>query len=168
MRDTRQVIWAPWRKGYVIRPDKDDSCVFCRALESGRDRENLVLARREFNFVILNRFPYNNGHLMIVPNRHVADLSELGEKEAAEMMALSIEARKALGELMRPAGFNLGINIGAAAGAGIAAHLHLHLVPRWPGDTNFMPVTGAVKAIPDSLDALYGELQPLLAPGRAG
>lgn len=154
-----EVIWAPWRKGYVVQGDKEDQgCVFCRALAAGDDRGHYLLRRDAGCFLIMNRFPYNNGHLLVLPERHVADLCALTEGESRALLALTRRALTALRACLRPAGFNVGLNLGAAAGAGIASHLHLHVVPRWAGDTNFMPVTGGVKAIPDSLDALYEEL----------
>ncbi|HNQ35526.1 MAG TPA: HIT domain-containing protein [bacterium] len=158
--DPNEVIWSPWRKGYVIKPDKEAVCVFCRAArEVKHDRRNLVLTRSGAGFVIINRFPYNNGHLMVVPNRHLSDLTELAADEAADLFELARRAVLVLKERLRPEGFNLGLNLGRAAGAGIASHLHIHIVPRWNGDTNFMPVVGGVKTVPDSLDALYRELR---------
>ena len=154
-------LWAPWRKGYVIKTDKDKGCVFCRDFREGTerdDRKNLVLLRGEKSGLILNLYPYNNGHLMAVPKRHISDLAQLQPDEAAEIFRLTQVALEGLKKVLKPHGFNIGINLGKAAGAGIAGHLHLHIVPRWQGDCNFMPVVSGTKSIPDSLDILYREL----------
>ncbi len=162
MNREQEVIWAPWRKSYVVRADKGRSCVFCRASRARDDRKHLVVARGAGCFLVLNPFPYNNGHLLAVPNRHIKDLEELSDSEARELFTLTLNALSALRQTLAPAGFNVGLNLGSAAGAGIAEHLHLHLVPRWDGDTNFMPVTGKTKVLPDSLDALYRTLRQAL------
>ncbi len=152
------VLWAPWRKGYVIQPDKDKKCLFCRIMREKDDRKNLVVFRGKGAFIILNRFPYNNGHLMVVPNRHLDDLSALSSEEAKELFSLIKTASKGLKKALKPEGLNIGLNMGKAAGAGIAGHLHVHIIPRWVGDTNFMPVVSGTKSLPDSLDVLYEEL----------
>jgi ATP adenylyltransferase len=158
MDNVRDVLWAPWRKGYVIQPNKDKTCLFCRVKREKKDRENLILFRAKTAFIILNRFPYNNGHLMVVPNRHLKDLSALKPEEINDLFSLVKKATKGLKKVLKPEGLNLGLNLGKAAGAGIAGHLHIHVVPRWAGDTNFMPAVSGVKSLPDSLDALYEEL----------
>ena len=127
-------------------------CVFCDAEASSDDIKNLVVHRGESAFVILNKFPYNNGHLMVVPYTHTAKLDDLTDAATAELLTLAKAAQRALDKAMHPEGYNLGMNLGTAAGAGIADHLHLHVVPRWNGDTNFMPVLTDVKVMPDSLE----------------
>lgn len=149
-------LYAPWRIAYIEQPQKlntsETGCVFCDAATSTDDVANLIVHRGESAFVILNKFPYNNGHLMVVPYQHIAKLTELSEAATAELLALAKAAQAALDKAMHPQGYNLGMNLGTAAGAGIADHLHLHVVPRWNGDTNFMPVLTDVKVMPDSLE----------------
>lgn len=154
-------LWAPWRIEYIRAP-KEGGCVFCRALQSDSDRENLVLHRGESVFLILNRFPYTAGHLMAVPNRHVAGFEELGPEEAREAWSLLGRAKAALDRAFHPQGYNLGLNQGPAAGAGVSDHVHFHLVPRWVGDTNFMPAVGEVKVISQHLTDMYDSLSPHL------
>jgi ATP adenylyltransferase len=137
---------------------KPGECVFCALLAEDSDRKNLILHRGEEAFVILNKYPYNNGHLMIVPNRHTADYASLTDKELDEMGRLSKHVVTALTKSYSPQGFNMGMNLGAAAGAGIREHLHLHVVPRWVGDTNFMPVIAETKAMPQHLMSSYDQL----------
>jgi ATP adenylyltransferase len=146
---TRQ-LWAPWRLEYVQSATEQSGCVFCVALAAG-DAEGLVVARAEHAFVLLNRFPYSSGHLMVAPVRHVAALGGLADEEALGMHRLAANAIEALGATFRPDGFNLGWNLGRVAGAGIVDHVHLHVVPRWSGDTNFMPVLADVKVLPEHL-----------------
>ncbi len=138
---------------------KTDECVFCSLPKEREDRTNLILHRGETSFVIMNKYPYNNGHLMIVPNRHLSDYTILTPDEMAEMNRLTQHVLKALGESYKPQGFNMGMNLGAAAGAGIKDHLHLHVVPRWVGDTNFMPVLAETKAMPQHLLSSYDQLR---------
>ena len=146
---TRQ-LWAPWRLQYVQAGDARDGCVFCLARD-GDEEERLVVHRGRRAFVLLNKFPYSSGHLMIAPARHVGELAELGDEEALEIHRLSKEALAALAEAFRPDGYNLGWNLGRTAGAGVVDHVHLHVVPRWAGDTNFMPVLADVKVLPEHL-----------------
>jgi ATP adenylyltransferase len=150
-----EIIWAPWRMDYILEADKDDGCFLCRAFESEDDEANLVLERREHTFAIFNRFPYNNGHMLIAPNAHKADLGDLEETELLELMCLTRDIQERLQRAICPHGFNIGINLGRCAGAGVPGHLHVHIVPRWSGDTNFMSVTARTKVIVQSLDALY-------------
>jgi ATP adenylyltransferase len=153
-------LWAPWRLAYVTSasgPAPD--CIFCNTSEPGRG--DLVVARGRVSFVILNLYPYNNGHLMVVPNRHVPNLASLNADEQAELMRLTRHAEMALTEVYNPQGLNVGINLGRPAGAGIADHLHVHLVPRWNGDTNFMTVVGNVRVVPEDLQATKARLQPI-------
>jgi ATP adenylyltransferase len=143
-------LWAPWRLEYVATADDDDGCVFCRALD-GDDVERLVVHRGERAFVLLNKFPYSSGHLMVAPARHCGDFAALEPEEAAEIHALAAAGIGALKEVYGPEGFNLGWNLGRVAGAGVVDHVHLHVVPRWGGDTNFMPVLADVKVLPEHL-----------------
>ena len=154
-------LWAPWRLGYIREGDKE-GCFLCRILAEDDDRGNLLLKRGKSCGIVMNRYPYNNGHLMVFPFRHVAEPGLLNPGEKQESMDLAIEAVAALREVGRPDGFNIGVNLGRAAGAGVEEHLHTHIVPRWAGDTNYMPVVGAVKVIPQSLPDLWDELYPVL------
>ncbi len=151
-------IWAPWRKEFILSK-KEENCFFCEAVKENQDRKNLVLYRGEECFCILNKYPYNNGHLMVAPNMHKDDLSKLSSSEMLELMTLTRDMKGILGKKMNPDGFNLGINLGKVAGAGVEGHIHLHIVPRWQGDTNFMPVVSDTKVLPQSLDDLYLELK---------
>ncbi|TAN36838.1 MAG: HIT domain-containing protein [Verrucomicrobia bacterium] len=152
-------FWAPWRIGY-IKNSRAPGCFLCKMLKAppSHDRENLLLLRGKTCFVCLNRFPYNGGHLMIAPRRHVADLAVLRPAEHLELMTLATTMTQVLKRVMKPEGFNLGINLGAAGGAGLLDHLHLHIVPRWNSDTNFMPVFADIKVIPQALEELYDQL----------
>ena len=143
-------LWAPWRLEYIQSADDQDGCVFCLAAEGG-DEEKLVVQRGERAFVLLNRFPYASGHLMVAPRRHVGDFGALDDAETLEIHGLATAALQALGALYRPDGHNLGWNLGRVAGAGVVDHVHLHVVPRWGGDTNFMPVLADVKVLPEHL-----------------
>ena len=138
--------------------DKEGACVFCEKIHSQDDRDNLVLYRGAQVAIMMNLYPYNTGHLMVIPYAHVPSLEDLDAETQAEMMRLVTRALQALRETLRPDGFNVGVNIGRAAGAGISDHVHLHVVPRWQGDTNFMPVIADVRVIPQSLDATYEQL----------
>jgi len=152
-----KVLWAPWRMSY-IGSIKKHGCIFCEKPKENRDKENLILYRGEKCFIIMNRYPYNNGHLMIAPYRHVGDLEALDEDEMIETMKLLKLSIKALKEAYHPDGFNIGVNIGRAAGAGVKGHIHFHIVPRWVGDTNFMPVFSETKIIPEYLEETYEKL----------
>ena len=154
------LIWAPWRIDY-IRSVKQGGCFLC-GLEpppSAGAEDDQVIARGKTCFLILNRFPYNSGHLMVAPYRHVADLAALTAAERAEMTDLTIRGKELLDVVMHPEGFNLGMNLGTAAGAGLADHLHQHLVPRWHGDTNFMPVLADTRVVPEALEATVALLR---------
>lgn len=147
-------LWAPWRMTY-IRGESEvpaSGCVFCLPEETAGDRDRLVLHRGAHAFVIMNKYPYTNGHLMVAPYRHTADPGALSEAETLEMHQLLVRARDVLRATAAPHGFNIGMNLGQIAGAGVADHLHLHLVPRWSGDTNFMPVFADVRVIPQHLE----------------
>jgi ATP adenylyltransferase len=143
-------LWAPWRLEYIASADEQDGCIFCAALEAP-DEESLVVHRGELAFSLLNRFPYASGHFMVAPTRHVGDFADLTPDEAAEIHRLATAGLTALGSVYSPQGFNLGWNLGRVAGAGVLDHVHLHVVPRWAGDTNFMPVLADVKVIPEHL-----------------
>ena len=149
-------LWAPWRKAY-IRPKrrKKPGCVFCQLLSEKKDARNYILKRSAFSFAVLNLYPYNNGHVLILPNRHTASLAGLTSAARLDWLALSDEVMGCIERKIKPHGFNVGINLGKAAGAGIPSHLHLHIVPRWPGDMNFMPVVAGPKVISESLDSIY-------------
>ena len=148
-------LWAPWRSAFVSRRAPLRGCFFCAAKRSTADRRHHVVARGRLVFALLNRYPYNNGHLMVAPYRHVGTLHAFSAPEWTETLQLSRRLMKKVTAIMRPQGFNLGLNLGRIAGAGVPGHLHLHLVPRWPGDTNFLPVLGSTKVISQSLDELY-------------
>ncbi|MBU1627979.1 HIT domain-containing protein [bacterium] len=155
----KNVIFTPWRMEYILS-DKTGPCVFCKVLAEDDDKQNLILLRGHHSFVIMNLYPYNNGHLMIVPNNHHASLHDLNEQTLIEMMKLLASSESMLKELMSPDGFNIGINIGEAAGAGIREHVHIHIVPRWCGDTNFFTTLSETKAVPESLKDTYDKLSP--------
>jgi ATP adenylyltransferase len=154
-------LWSPWRLAYVTGAtgEKSSACVFCDAAAHSRDE--LVLIRGEWSFVILNLYPYNNGHLMVVPNRHAPNLATLSADEQAELMRLTRHAEIALTEAYAPHGINVGINLGKSAGAGVLDHLHVHLVPRWNGDTNFMTAIGDTRVLPEDLPASATKLRPI-------
>jgi ATP adenylyltransferase len=144
-------LWAPWRLEYIQQADEQDGCVFCRALEAD-DEAGLVVHRGERAFVLLNKYPYASGHLMVAPVRHEGDFGGLDRDEATEVHRLASAALGALAETMSPQGFNLGWNLGRIAGAGVVDHVHMHVVPRWAGDTNFMPVLADLKVLPEALE----------------
>ena len=150
-------LWAPWRLEYVQSAGEEQGCVFCRAGE-GDDEERLVVVRGAHAFVLLNKYPYASGHLMVAPFRHEAEFGGLSAEEALEVHRLAALGLAALGETMGPQGFNLGWNLGRIAGAGVIDHVHLHVVPRWAGDTNFMPVLADVKVLPEALEATRQKL----------
>jgi ATP adenylyltransferase len=153
-------LWCPWRLAYILGP-KPDSCVFCLPEDRGEDPARLVLHRGEHNFVIMNKYPYNNGHLMVTPYRHVMDIRDLDESERNESMLLLQVCTDILKKRFNPQGINIGLNLGEAAGAGIREHLHFHLVPRWNGDSSFMAVMDEVRVVPEHLASTYAALKPL-------
>jgi ATP adenylyltransferase len=160
-------LWAPWRLSYVSAPRAplvEDPCFIChgQAADPSQDRANLLVLRTPASVVLLNRFPYNNGHLLVCPRRHEGRLQALSAEELLDLDHTLQRLITLLDELMRPDGYNIGLNLGAAAGAGLPGHLHWHLVPRWHGDTNFMPVLADTKVIVQSLDTLHGLLQERL------
>ncbi len=156
-----KVLWAPWRMAYIAG-DREQGCLLCSKLQEKDDKGNLVLHRSGRSFIIMNRFPYANGHLMVSPNRHVASLQELDEGEMVDLMALLKKSILLLNRALRPDGFNVGMNIGRVAGAGIGDHIHFHIVPRWNGDTNFMPVLFETKVMPEYLEETYEKLISLV------
>ena len=162
-------LFTPWRLAYVTQASRTmPACIFCAALNT-HDHEALVVHRGERAFVILNKFPYNNGHLMVVPNRHIGRLADLTAEELAEMMAFAQASETALTRIYAPHGFNMGVNIGKPAGAGVLDHLHLHIVPRWNGDTSFMSVFGDTRVLPEELattaERVRQAFAQVLAPG---
>lgn len=149
-------LWAPWRMDYILER-KQKSCIFCKKPKERKDRENLILYQNQYAFVMMNKFPYNNGHLMVIPKRHCLDLEQLDDKEFRELSYLLKASTQILNRSLRPHGFNIGINIGKVGGAG-EEHIHFHIVPRWNGDTNFMPVLSETKIIPEYLEETYQKL----------
>lgn len=156
-------LWSPWRYRYVSSAGSDDSCLFCRVAAETDDKNNFVLLRAERNFVMLNRFPYTSGHLMIAPYQHVATIEGAEEAALGEMMALARRAESALRQAYNPNGLNIGMNIGRSAGAGIAEHIHMHVLPRWHGDVSFMTAIAETRVLPEDLETSYEKLKPLLA-----
>jgi ATP adenylyltransferase len=150
-------LWAPWRLEYIKSADEEPGCVFCRAAEAS-DEDGLVIHRGKLAFCLLNKYPYSSGHVMVAPFRHVGEFGGLSDDEALEIHRLATQALEALRRTAEPHGFNLGWNIGRAAGAGVIDHVHLHAVPRWGGDTNFMPVLADVKVLPEALADTRGKL----------
>ncbi len=148
-------LWTPWRYRYIAEVRKAVGCIFCNLPAAKQDEKSLIVLRGAKNFVILNRYPYTSGHVMIVPYAHTADFARLDVETTAEMMLLSQRVQAALGGIYHPDGFNLGMNLGRAAGAGIADHLHLHLLPRWSGDANFMSTIGETRLEPEDLATTY-------------
>jgi ATP adenylyltransferase len=156
-------LWTPWRRAFIegaATDSPDAGCFLCVSPSREHDRANLIVARAEHTFVILNRYPYNNGHLMVAPYAHTGDLVRLAPEIASELMATVQQAVGALELEYRPDAFNIGMNLGRAAGAGVPDHLHVHVVPRWSGDTNFMPVLSDTKVLPETLDQTYERLEP--------
>ena len=157
-------LHAPWRIQYILapKPPPNDASLFTQIAQSGDDETNLVIARERTCYALLNRYPYNGGHLMVVPYKQASDLSQLAEGELADLMNLTKRCVEALRRLMKPDGFNIGMNIGKSAGAGIEEHLHMHIVPRWNGDTNFMPVLADTKVLPEALADTAARLRAAL------
>lgn len=156
-----KILYAPWRIKYIKSAERVEGCVFCKVVEKSDD-EALIVYRGRLSYVILNRYPYNSGHLMIIPYRHVSGLDELSLPELAEMMLLLKAAIRALKEVYRPHGINIGVNMGEAAGAGIAGHVHIHVLPRWRGDTNFTVIFSGTKVVPEPLEDTYRNLRKAL------
>jgi ATP adenylyltransferase len=151
-------LWTPWRYAYITGAQKDPfdgQCLFCSRLKETDDKKSLIVYRGKQSFIILNAYPYTNGHVMIVPNAHVDELQKLSADTAAEMMHLSQRMERVLRDLYKPDGLNVGMNIGQAAGAGIAGHIHMHVLPRWVADANFMSVVGETRMLPETLDVTW-------------
>jgi ATP adenylyltransferase len=158
----RKNLWAPWRMEYIRGLHKPSECFLCEYVRNPqKDGDNLVLWRAEHSFVVFNRYPYNNGHMLICPNRHIADLTQATEPEMNELMKLVRETQNVLKEAIRAQGFNVGMNFGRCAGAGLPGHLHIHVVPRWDGDTNYMAVCGGTDVISQGLRDLYDQLRQI-------
>jgi len=151
-------LWSPWRMAYIEQASKSKECIFCEKPRERRDRVNLILARGRLCFVMLNAYPYNSGHVMIAPYRHVGHPARLNDGEMYELFRLLKTFINVLDKTYSPSGYNIGMNVGRASGAGIPGHLHLHVVPRWVGDTNFMPVIAETKVLPEVLDQSYEKI----------
>jgi ATP adenylyltransferase len=156
-------LWAPWRVGYLYSKKKG-GCIFCDSLKS--KKKTFVILKNKHSFAVLNKYPYNNGHVLVAPLRHTGDISGLKDEEILDLFKTLVQSKDVLIRALKPAGFNIGINIGEPAGAGITGHLHIHIVPRWKGDTNFMPVVYNTKIISQSLEALYNLLKKQKKQGR--
>jgi ATP adenylyltransferase len=153
-------LWTPWRYQYISKTDVPGECIFCAAAKDpDHDRESLVVHRAERNFVILNRYPYTNGHLMVVPYEHVATIEDVADEALVELIRLARESEKHLRAIYRPEGLNLGMNLGHCAGAGIVGHIHMHVLPRWTGDANFMTVIGETRVLPEDLGTSWEKLK---------
>ena len=158
IQEKKNILWAPWRMEYIQNTDKPSGCIFCDKPKEFDDKINLIVYRGELIFVMMNRYPYNNGHLMVIPFRHTNELASLSGDEKQELFDLLVLSEKALKDVMQPHGFNIGMNLERVAGAGIADHLHFHIVPRWDGDTNFMPVVGHTKVLSEGLEETWKKL----------
>jgi ATP adenylyltransferase len=156
-------LWTPWRYQYIADASKSSSgCIFCDAMAANDDAKTLIVLRGKKNYIILNRYPYTSGHVMIVPYEHVADFAGANRETMCEMMLLAQRVQAALGKAYHPEGYNVGMNLGRAAGAGVQGHLHLHVLPRWCGDSNFMTVTGETRVEPEDLATTYQKLRAAL------
>ena len=161
-----EFLWAPWRIDYITGP-KPSECIFCTAASNQtEDRKNLVLMRNDHAFIIMNLYPYNCGHLMAAPLRHISDLTSLNDVEMCALWEAVRAGIEALSQAMQPHGFNVGINIGKVAGAGFQDHLHVHIVPRWTGDVNFMPITTDIRVMPELLHQTFDRLKPFFTPEK--
>jgi ATP adenylyltransferase len=158
-------IWSPWRMKYISRQKMPRGCIFCNALKKEDGVDNLIVIRSELAFVILNRYPYTSGHLMVVPNIHASTMEDLDSKSLSEVMELIRQSITAINTVYKPEGYNIGANLGAVAGAGIANHIHFHVVPRWGGDTNFMTSISATRVLPDDLCDTYRRLKEVWPNG---
>lgn len=152
-----KALWAPWRMDYILS-EKDKRCIFCELPKEDRDRDNLILYRSSHNFVMMNRYPYNNGHIMVVPFLHMHSLEGFGDEMLLDFMKVARHSVESIKKAFTPEGFNIGINIGKIAGAGMEEHMHLHMVPRWAGDTSFMTVFDEIRVIPEHVMSTYDKL----------
>jgi ATP adenylyltransferase len=155
-----KVVWAPWRMEYVGSDQANEGCIFCPGHGRSQDQKKLILYRGDWSIVLMNRFPYSNGHLLIAPLRHISSFDSLSPDEKLDLLNMVERAVSVLKEVMDPAGFNIGMNLGKVAGAGVEDHMHFHIVPRWSGDTNYMTVLGEVRIIPEHIRATYEKLLP--------
>ena len=155
-----KALWAPWRMEYILGK-KEPGCIFCSYPKKNKDRENLIIYRSTHNFVMMNKYPYINGHIMVVPYIHTSTIDNLTDEVLLDFIKVTRQSLKNLKEILRPEGFNIGINIGAVAGAGLEEHVHLHMVPRWAGDTSFMSVFGEIRVIPEHIMETYDKLYPI-------
>ena len=156
-------LWSPWRMEYIEKHEKENGCVFCVAQTKSDGAENLIAYRGKLSYVILNRYPYTSGHLMVVPFTHQPNLEELNTETRSEIMELTTRTMTILREIYKPQGFNMGANIGEAAGAGVLGHVHVHIVPRWAGDTNFMSTLGQTRVLPEALEDTYKKVKEAFA-----
>ena len=156
-------LWAPWRMELVSRGEEPKGCIFCDLPRRTDDRETLVLGRTQRTFAMLNKFPYNNGHLMVIPRLHASDVHALPDEDYQELSEMLRVALRLVGRAYAPHGANLGMNLGKAAGAGVAGHVHMHVLPRWLGDTNFMTVTGETRVLPETLNTTYARMKEAFA-----
>ena len=155
-------LWTPWRYQYVQKAKKEAGCIFCRMAAEQDDEANFIVFRGSRNFIVLNIFPYTTGHMMIVPYEHVDNLERASQETLQEMLVLAQRSEGHLREVYRPAGFNLGMNLGELAGAGIADHIHMHVLPRWVADANFVSVVGETRVLPETLDVTWGKISAAL------
>lgn len=162
-----QTIWAPWRLKYIQMVGKEEGCFFCHHSRSKNDKKNFVLFRAKHTFCLLNLFPYSNGHVMVAPYKHTGSLENLTERELADILISTRKAKRILKHALKAEGFNIGMNIGRVAGAGVDHHVHLHIVPRWHGDTNFMPIIAGTKVIPEAIEKTYEKLKRAAATVRS-
>ncbi len=160
-------LWAPWRVKYIMG-EKREGCIFCHKPKEKKDKENYIVYRGKTCCVMMNLYPYNSGHLMISPYKHVPDFESLSAEELLELMEVLRRSMRVLKSALRPEGFNVGMNVGEVAGAGFGDHVHIHVVPRWAQDTNFMPVISDTKVISEALDATYKKLKKVFPPPEAG
>jgi len=155
-----KVLWAPWRMEYILSDQKAEECIFCPGDNRDMDRSRLILQAGDLSMVMMNRFPYINGHLLVAPVRHVRELASLSQDERADLLTMVTRSVEILKKVMNPEGFNVGMNLGKVAGAGVEAHMHFHIVPRWNGDNNYMTVLGEVRVIPEHIEETYHRLLP--------
>ncbi len=155
-----KVLWAPWRMEYILSDNKDKECIFCPGVDRGEDKGRLVLFVGSLTMVIMNKYPYINGHLLVAPKRHLSDMEDLSHDETLDLLLMVRRSMGILKKTMNPHGFNVGLNLGRVAGAGIEEHIHFHIVPRWNGDTNYMTVFGEVRVIPEHIQETYEKLKP--------
>ncbi len=153
-------LWAPWRMNYILSDQKEEGCIFCPGEDRSKDGERLILYVGSLTVAMMNRFPYNNGHLLVAPVRHVAQMEDLSDEETLDLLRIVRESIGILRKVMQPEGFNVGMNLGRIAGAGMEEHMHFHIVPRWSGDTNFMTVLGEVRVIPEHIKETHRKLKP--------